>query len=267
MRRFDALGRKKVVIGLVHLLPLPGTPFFELGNTERALDKAVRDATALSQGGTDGCLIQTVDRVYPTGDEADYARVAAVAAITRAVAEATPPDFQIGVQIMVNALKASAAVATVCGGSFLRCTALVGATVTPSGIVEANPLDFLTYRARIGGDRLKLIAEVDSMHFHWMGDRPTADVARTAARMGADAVEVAHPDEAVNNRLVRDIKQRPSHTCPSSSAATPTTTTPPAASPKPTAPLSARASNLAAWDSDIDVERVREYVEIVANLS
>ena len=173
MRSFDALGCKKVVIGLVHLLPLPGTPFYEPGNTERALDKAVRDATALSQGGADGCLIQTVDRVYPTGDEADYARVAAMAAITRAVAEATPPDFQIGVQIMVNALKASAAVATVCDGSFLRCTALVGATVTPSGIVEANPLDFLTYRARIGGDRLKLIAEVDSMHFHWMGDKPT----------------------------------------------------------------------------------------------
>ena len=266
MRSFDALGRKKVVIGLVHLLPLPGTPFFEPGNMERTLDKAVRDAIALSQGGADGCLIQTVDRVYPTGDEADHARVAAMAAITRAVADATPPEFQIGVQIMVNALSASAAVATVCGGSFLRCTALVGATVTPSGVVEANPLEFLAYRARIGGDRLKLIAEVESMHFHWMGDRPVPDVARTAARMGADAVEVANPDEAVSNRLVHDIKSAHPHLPVILGGHT---------NHENAARRLAEADGAfvgsclksGVWDSHIDVERVREYVAIVDSLS
>lgn len=266
MRSFDALGRKKVVIGLVHLLPLPGTPFYEPGNTEEALDKAVRDAITLSRYGADGCLIQTVDRVYPIGDEADYARVAAMAAITRAVVEVTPPDFQVGVQIMVNALKASAAVATVCGGSFLRCTALVGATVTPSGIVEANPLDFLTYRARIGGDRLKLIAEVDSMHFHWMGGKPTADVARTAARMGADAVEVAHPDEDVSNRLVHDVKRaHPNlpvilggHTNHENAARR---------LAEADGAFVGSCLKSGAWDSDIDAERVRAYVKIVAGLS
>src|SRR4029453_16951161 len=95
----------------------------------------------------------------PPPDEADYARVAAMAAITRAVADATGPAFQIGVQIMVNALKASVAVAKVCDGSFLRCTALVGATLSASGMVEAQPYDFLTYRPRIGGHPTKLIPE------------------------------------------------------------------------------------------------------------
>ena len=266
MRRFDALGRKKVVIGLVHLLPLPGTPFFEPGNTERALDKAARDAMPLSQGGADGCLVQTVDRVYPAGDEADYARVAAVAAITRAVAEATPAAFQIGVQIMVNALKASAAVATVCGGSFLRCTALVGATLTPSGIVEARPLEFLTYRARIGGNRLKLIAEVESMHFHWMGDRTVPDVARTASRMGADAVEVAHPDEDASNRLVRDVKRAHPHLPVVLGGHTNHENAPRRLADADGAFVGSCLKS-GAWDSDIDVERVREYVRIVGGLS
>src|SRR5262249_57858853 len=172
------------------------------GNVERDLTKAVADATALYHGGADGCLIQTVDRVYPTTDEADYARVAAMAAIAKAVSDATGPQFQIGIQIMLNALKASVAVATVCGGSFLRCTALVGATLTASGMVEANPLDFLTYRARIGGNHVKLIAEVNSMHFAGVGDRLRRESARMAARMGADAVEVAHPDEGSNARVL-----------------------------------------------------------------
>jgi membrane complex biogenesis BtpA family protein len=211
MRNFDTLGKKRVVIGMVHLLPLPGTPFYQEGTMEQALENAVADATALYQGGADGCLIQTVDRVYPPQDEADYARVAAMAIIAKAVADATGPEFQIGVQIMLNALKASVAVAKVCGGSFLRCTALVGATLSAGGMVEANPHDFLTYRARIGAQEIKLIAEVNSTHFRWLGDKPTADVARMAARIGADAVEVAHPDEEANARLVRDIKQTMPH--------------------------------------------------------
>ncbi|MBM3226655.1 MAG: hypothetical protein FJZ47_23060 [Candidatus Tectomicrobia bacterium] len=265
MRTFESLGKKKVVIGMVHLLPLPGTPFYQEGNVERALEKAVADATALEQGGADGCLIQTVDRVYPATDDADYARVAAVAAITQAVADATSPKFQIGVQIMLNALKASVAVATVCGGSFLRCTALVGATVSTSGIIQANPLDFLTYRAGIGGNRIALIAEVNSMHFRAMGDRSTADMARTAARMGAAAVEVAHSDEETNARLVREIKQ---------------------AMPQLPVLLGGHTNhaNVArrlaeadgafvgtclqgeGWGGRIDITRVREYVDIVAKL-
>ncbi len=211
MRNFDTLGKKKVVIGMVHLLPLPGTPFYQEGTMEQTLEKAVADATALYRGGADGCLIQTVDRVYPAADEADYARVAAVAAVVRAVADATGPEFQIGVQIMLNALKASVAVAKVCGGSFIRCAALVGATLTAAGMVEADPHGFLTYRARIGAQSIKLIAEVNSMHFRWLGDRPTVDVARMAARVGAEAVEVAHPDEETNARLVREVKQAMPH--------------------------------------------------------
>lgn len=266
MRNFDTLGKKKVVLGMVHLLPLPGTPFYQEGNMEKAIEKAVADATALYQGGADGCLIQTVDRVYPAKDEADYARVAAIAAIAKAVSDATSPEFQIGVQIMLNALKASVAVAKVCGGSFLRCMALVGATLTNSGIVEANPLDFLNYRIRIGGQQIKLIAEVNSMHFRWMGDKPTAEVARLASHMGADAVEVAHPDEETNAALVREIKQALPHLPVILGGHT---------NHENVARRLAEADGVFvgsclktdAWNSRVDVQRVREYVKIVAGLT
>ena len=208
MRNFDNLGKKKAVIGLVHLLPLPGTPFYEEGNLEKALDKAVADATALYEGGADGCLVQTVDRVYPAGNEADYARVAAMTKIVDAVSQATGSEFQIGVQILWNALNASLAVAKVCGGSFLRCNAFVGATLTPSGVAEGNPVEFQTYRSQIGAQNIKLIAEVDGTHFRWLdGRKTTADVARLAVGAGAHAVEVAHPDEETNARMVREIKE------------------------------------------------------------
>jgi membrane complex biogenesis BtpA family protein len=266
MRTFDTLGKKKVVIGMVHLLPLPGTPFYQEGNLEQALEKAVADATALYQGGADGCLIQTVDRVYPTEDEADYARVAAMAIITKAVSDTTGPEFQIGVQIMLNALKASVAVTRVCGGSFLRCTALVGATLTNSGMVQANPLDFLNYRIRIGAQQIKLIAEVNGMHFRWMGDKPTAEIARVASRMGADAVEVAHADEDINASLVREIKQAlphlpvilGGHTNHDNVARRLT---------EADGVFVGTCLKTNGWNSRVDVDRVRDYVKIVNSLT
>jgi membrane complex biogenesis BtpA family protein len=266
MRTFETLGKKKVVLGMVHLLPLPGTPFYQEGNMEQALDKAVADATALYTGGADGCLIQTVDRVYPAADEADYARVAAMAAIVKAVSDATSPAFQIGVQIMLNALKASVAVAKVCGGSFLRCTALVGATLSTSGIVEANPLDFLTYRSHIGAQQIKLIAEVNSMHFHWMGDRTTAEVARMASRMGAAAVEVAHADEDTNARLVREVKQAMPH-LPVILGGHTTHDNVARRLAEADGVFVGTCLKSDAGDNRVDVERVREYVKIVASLT
>jgi membrane complex biogenesis BtpA family protein len=265
MRNFDTLGKKKVVIGMVHLLPLPGTPFFQEGTLEQALEKAVADATALYQGGADGCLVQTVDRVYPATDEADYARVAAMATIVKAVADATGPAFQIGVQMMLNALKASVAVAKVGGGSFLRCTALVGATLTAAGIVEANPLDFLTYRAQIGAQHITLIAEVNSMHFRWLGDKPTVEVARMAARLGAAAVEVAHPEEETNNRLVWEIKQAMPH-LPVILGGHTTHENVVRRLAAADGVFVGTCLKADGQDNRVDIERVREYVKIVDSL-
>jgi membrane complex biogenesis BtpA family protein len=207
MRTFDALGKRKVIIGLVHLLPCPGTPHFEEGNFEKSLEKAVAGARALEKGGADGCLIQTVDKVFPTADEADYACVAAVAAITQAVSQNTSEVFQIGVQIFVNGISASLAVVKVCGGSFLRITALVGESDTQWGLVKANPQPFLAYRDKLGAQNIKLITEVAGMHFHWRGEpKPVGEIAKEAVGLGAHAIEVAHADEETNLRLIREVK-------------------------------------------------------------
>lgn len=199
-------GQNRTIIGMVHLPPLPGTPFYEQGGYERAVKKAVSDATALYRGGASGCLVQTIDRVYPTGDEADPLRVAAVANIVRAIAQATAPPFQIGVQILRNAISASLAVALASGGSFVRCAALVGATMSHDGIVEANPLAVTSYRRRIGAMNIAMIAEVRSMHYRALNGEAVAETARAAAGAGAGALSLGDPDEAESQSLVREVR-------------------------------------------------------------
>ena len=44
---FDDLNGKKLVIGLVHLLPMPATPLYEEGNIEKMMEKAIKDCKTL----------------------------------------------------------------------------------------------------------------------------------------------------------------------------------------------------------------------------
>src|SRR5215470_14552580 len=151
-------GPRKLVLGMVHLHPLPGTPFYAGGGLGGIVDTAVASARALHAGGADGCLVQTVDRVYSVADDADPARVAAMSLVVRAVVEATGGQFAVGVHMLRNAVRASLAVAKIAGGSFVRVGALVGQTLTAHGLVEPDPMRIMQYRGRIVAWDIRVIA-------------------------------------------------------------------------------------------------------------
>jgi uncharacterized protein len=256
----------KTIIGMIHLQPLPGTPFHEPGSLPQIIDRAVTSARALHDGGADGCLVQTVDRVYRVDDQSDPARTAAMTLVVHAVAQATGPDFHVGVQMMINAVRTSLAVARVAGGSFVRATALVGATMSAHGMVTADPLGVGEYRAKIDAAGIRIIADVDTMHFNWFGaDKSTGAVARGAALVGADAVAVCAPEEERTLEMIRSVR---------------------AAAPEVPVIVAGYTNHgnaarlLAAadgafvgsclerggWGGEIDVERVRRYVDLVRAL-
>lgn len=266
MPEFTTPGGHKAVLGMVHLQPLPGTPFHRDGEFPRILETAVASARALHDGGADGCLVQTVDRVYTTADESDPARTAAMALVVQAIARATGEDFRIGVQLMRNALRASLAVAKVAGGSFIRAGALVGATLGTHGLVQADPLAVMEYRRKIDAMDVRVIAEVDSMHFNWFGgEKTTAEVARAAGYVGADAVSLGHPDDDTTLEMIAAVRRAvprlpvflAGHTHHGNAAR-----------------MLAAADGAfvgtclesGGWGGRIDVEKVREYVAIVRSL-
>ncbi|MGH3869196.1 MAG: BtpA/SgcQ family protein [Pseudonocardiaceae bacterium] len=259
-------GNGKTIIGMVHLRPLPGTPFHEEGSFPDIVRTAVASARALADGGADGCLVQTVDRVYGVADESDPARTATMALVVRAIADEVGPDFPVGVQIMRNALRASIAVAKVAGGRFIRAGALIGRTVTPHGVVQADPLTVLAYRKAIGAEDVDIVADVDSMHFRPADSgMTTARAAWAAVQVGATAVSLGSPDEERALAMVRSVRD----TVPGVPVVLAGHTT------------HANASRLLAeadgafvgtcleqggWGGRIELERVREYVGIARGL-
>lgn len=266
MRNFSTLGQRKAVLGMIHLQPLPGTLFYKDGSFSQTLDTAVQSARALYEGGADGCLVQTVDRIYSVKDESDPARTTAMGLIVHAIAQVTDAEFQIGVQLMRNALKASLAVAKVAGGTYIRAGALVGMTLTSHGMVEANPLDVMEYRNKLNAWDVKVIAEVDSMHFKWFGEaKTTAEVARSAKHVGADAVSLGDPDESKTLEMIASVKKAAPGLPIILAGYT---------NHENAARLLAAADGAfvgtclerGGWGGQIDVERVKAYVDIVRSL-
>jgi uncharacterized protein len=197
----------RTIIGMVHLQPLPGTPFHRPGSLAAITDRAVESAVALAEGGADGCLVQTVDRVYDARDATDPARVAAMALIVRAVVEATGDGFAVGVQLMRNAVRASVAVAAVAGASFVRAGAFVGRSVTVHGTITGDAPGVLDYRRLIGAQQVSIVAEIDSRHHRPEPNLGVAELAGAAAAAGADAVVVGHPDGARTLASIAQVRR------------------------------------------------------------
>ncbi|NOQ71181.1 MAG: hypothetical protein GQ574_04205 [Crocinitomix sp.] len=197
---------EKRIIGLIHLQPLPGTPFYEKGSFQKLMNTALESAEALKKGGAHGCLIQTVDRVYSKNDETDLARVVALTKITDAIAQIAADGFQIGVQVMRNANKAALSIAKLCEGSFIRAETLVGMNLTPHGLIEADPIGLMEYRNKIDAFEIDIVADIHTRHFQWHNaSKPVEQIAKYAQMVGANSVCVESKNEEKLSVMIKKI--------------------------------------------------------------
>jgi len=107
-------------------------------------------------------------------------------------------EFQIGVQLMRNALKSLVGGGEGSGGNLHSQPRVVGMTLTRTAC-RSQPTRCDGVSQQDSRVDVKVIAEVDSMHFKCFGEaKSTAEVARSAKYVGADAVSLGDPDERKN---------------------------------------------------------------------
>lgn len=195
----------KPIIGMLHLLPLPGTPDYN-HDFDRVIEHAVQTAVALEAGGVDGILVQNRGDKAFSKDISPPEIVAAMALITHAVSQAV--RMPVGVHLLRNDIHGSLAVARLCGACFIRAAAVTGVTYLPQGIVEARPTETLHVRARLAATDIAMLTDVASMHYRPFLPQSPAEVASEARDLGlADAVVIALPDEAAALTAVQAVKR------------------------------------------------------------
>ncbi len=177
------------LIGMVHLLPLPGSPRWG-GSLQAIRDAARRDADALLEGGCDALLVENMHDVpYLRGHVAPET----VAAFAVAAADLVALGAPLGLQILAAANREALGVAAAVGAAFVRVEGFAYAHVADEGWIDACAGDLLRARRSLGAeDAVAVVADVHKKHASHAvtADLSLAEVARGTAFCGADALVV-----------------------------------------------------------------------------
>ncbi len=188
------------LIGVVHLLPLPGSPGD--AGLDGALARAEADARAWVDGGADALIVENFGDV-------PFARGAVepvtVAAMTRAVdrVRGLAGDLPVGVNVLRNDAEAALSIAHVCGAAFVRVNVHVGAAVTDQGLIQSRAAHTLRLRRRLDA-RVAIWADVAVKHAAPLGEIDPRREALDAVERGlADALIVTGPATGERPDLAR----------------------------------------------------------------
>jgi membrane complex biogenesis BtpA family protein len=179
------------LIGVVHLEALPSAGSYG-GSFDAVLVTAMRDATALAEGGVDGIMVENFgDAPFRRGDRGDpvWPDVpAALAVVGRAVRDAT--GCPIGINCLRNDAIAALGAAVVAGAEWVRVNVLTGAYVTDQGCIDGDAARVAEYR-KLCGVRVTLLADLLVKHAAPLATVDPSTAARDLVdRSGADGLIV-----------------------------------------------------------------------------
>ncbi len=178
----------KLLIGVVHLRPLPGSPRWR-GDLEAVIEFAVNDARAYERGGAHALFIENFGDVPFTKGCVAPETIAAMTAAGRAIRQAV--KLPIGFNVLRNDACAALALCAVCGGEFIRVNVHCGAMLTDQGLIEGNAYETLRYRQRFCPGT-QIFADVHVKHAVPLGNWTITDAARDTVERGlADALIVS----------------------------------------------------------------------------
>lgn len=183
----DSIPSRKILIGVIHLKPLPGSPRWA-GDMAAVVSAAIADANAYEQGGADAVIVENFGDVPFSKTAVSPETIAAMARAGAAVREAI--KLPLGFNVLRNDARAALALCAACDGAFIRVNVHTGAMLTDQGIIEGQAHETLRERQRLCPN-VKILADVHVKHATPLGSESLEDAARDTLDRGlADAIIV-----------------------------------------------------------------------------
>jgi hypothetical protein len=195
------------IIGVIHLLPLPGSPRFD-GFMDAVVDRALEDCAAYRNSGVNSIIVEnfgdnpfTAERVPPV----------TVAAMTRVAVELKIkfPEIRFGINVLRNDAFSAMGIASAVGAEFIRVNVHVGAVIADQGIVQGKAYKTLRLRRDLNSN-VKIFADVDVKHAASLGNYDIKMQAADALERGlADAIVISGPrtGEMVDMKQLRGLRK------------------------------------------------------------
>ena len=179
----------RVLIGMVHLAPLPGAPEYLGGGIDPILDRALSDADAYVAAGFDGLIVENhgdipflkPDRIGPE----TAAHMAVIAKRVRAVS-----GLPVGINVLANAALHALAVASAASAAFIRVNQWANAYIANEGFIEGAAAEALRYRSALRAETIRIFADAHVKHgaHAIVQDRPVVELIRDVEFFSADVV-------------------------------------------------------------------------------
>jgi membrane complex biogenesis BtpA family protein len=183
----EVFGRRKAVIGVIHSLPLPGSPNYDGEPMEDIVAFAVAEAGRYKDGCVDGLIVENHgDIPFAKPDRLGPETAAAMAVMTDAVRRHT--GLPIGVNVLANGAVQALAVAKAAGAAFVRVNQWSNAYVANEGLMDGPAGEAARYRAWLRARSIRIFADVHVKHgAHAItGDRTITELARDNEFFDAD---------------------------------------------------------------------------------
>ncbi|HET6205071.1 MAG TPA: BtpA/SgcQ family protein [Planctomycetota bacterium] len=196
--------RRPLLIGVVHLAPLPGSPRHR-DPIDRILERALADARSLVRGGMDALIVENYGDLPFHPGAVPPETVASLAILAREIRRAV--SVPVGVNCLRNDARAAIGIAAAADAAFVRVNCHLGAAAAEA-ILEGRAHETLRAR-RLLCPRTAILADVHVKHAVPLGGGDIAAAARDLAYRGlADALvvtgkETGRPVEIEDLRAVR----------------------------------------------------------------
>lgn len=181
MRKFDQIFRKKhPIIGMIHVLALPGTPLYK-GSVQQIIDVATEEASIYKKAGIDAIMLENMHDVPYTKIHVGPEISSVMTLVAQIVKKET--GLTMGIQILAGANQAALAVALASGLEFIRAEGFVFGHVADEGYIDSQAAELLRYRKMIGAESIAVFTDIKKKH---SAHSITADV---------DLIDTAHAAE------------------------------------------------------------------------
>jgi len=118
------------LVGMVHLLPLPGSPGYG-GSMQDIIETAIADGADLADAGFPALMVENFGDTPFFADSVPPETIAGITMAVDAVLKAS--RLSVGVNVLRNDVLAALGIAAVTGAAFVRVNVLTGVMYTDQG--------------------------------------------------------------------------------------------------------------------------------------
>ncbi|KAL3858605.1 hypothetical protein ACJMK2_008876 [Sinanodonta woodiana] len=211
IRFVNLFGRSKsVIIGMIHLPALPGTPRSCL-KMKDIVKQARHDAEIYKQARVDSVLVENMhDIPYLPGAQIGPEVATAMTAACLEVKDVFQ-NGPIGVQILAGANQQALAVALAAGLDYIRAEGFVFSHVADEGLMDACAGSLLRYRKQIGAEHIQIFTDIKKKHSSHAitSDISVTETARAAEFFQSDGVILTGTSTGVpaNIQEMKDVQE------------------------------------------------------------